>query len=129
MQTQEVGTLDEEAYPSDGPRKGLRMYRVVARARSDGMQVSAIVPAPIASDGEKNMPAKNLKIANAAKLGAKPAPRVKRIPSGGVIKYTARRPYVSDRGAPRIGPSPNASTYKLSGKRATVVPTLNLSMI
>jgi len=104
------------------------MYKVVARARSDGIHVSAIVPAPIASDGEKNIPAKNLKIASAAKFGAKPAPRVKSIPSGGVIRYTARRPYVSDRGAPSIGPKPKASTYRLSGKSATVVLTWNLSM-
>jgi hypothetical protein len=99
-----------KTYPSDGPRNGLRMYKVVARARSDGIQVSAMVPAPIASDGEKNIPAKNLKIANAAKFGAKPAPRVKRIPRGGVIRYTARRPNVSESGAPNIGPSPKAST-------------------
>jgi hypothetical protein len=62
------------------------MYKVVAKARSDGMQVSAMVPAPIASDGEKNMPARNLKIASPAKVGAKPAPSVKSIPSGGVIR-------------------------------------------
>ena len=78
--------MSEPTYPSDGPRNGLRMYRVVAKARSDGIQVSAMVPAPIASDGEKNIPARNLKIANPAKLGAKPAPSVKSMPSGGVIR-------------------------------------------
>lgn len=78
--------MSAPTYPSDGPRNGLRMYRVVAKARSEAAQVSAIVPAPIASDGEKNIPARNLKIASPAKLGAKPAPSVKRTPSGGVIR-------------------------------------------
>jgi hypothetical protein len=61
------------------------MYREVARARSEGGVVSAIVPAPMARDGEKNMPARNRKIARAAKLGAKPAPKVNKAARGGDI--------------------------------------------
>lgn len=83
---------DAETYPNEGPRKGLRMYMVVPIARSDGWHVSAMVPAPMARAGEKNMPARNLRMTSAAKFGANPAPRVKMAPSGGDIRYTVRRP-------------------------------------
>ena len=59
---------------------------VVAKARSDGGKISASVPAPIASAGEKNTPAKNLNITKPANVGAKPAPSVKRAARGGEMR-------------------------------------------
>ena len=80
------------AYPNAGPRNGVKMYKLLPRARSDAGHVSLIVPAPMANAGEKNIPEKNRNIMSAVMFGAKPAPIVKMAPRGGEIKYTARRP-------------------------------------
>lgn len=55
----------------------------MAAALSDGGLQSAIVPAPMARGGEKNMPARKRRITKPAKVGENPAPRVKRAPRGG----------------------------------------------
>lgn len=91
--------------------------------------MSATVPAPTANAGENIIPAKNRRIHNVQIFCENPAPMVKSAPRGGEIRYTIRRPYVSESGAARIGPNPSAMTKKVSGRRATVleIPKSSLS--
>jgi hypothetical protein len=58
-----------------------------------------------------------------------PAPKVKSAATGVEITYTHHLPYVSERGAARIGPNARATTNRVSGKIATVVLTLKSSFM
>lgn len=102
--------MEEETYPSAGPRNGLRIYKQLGAALCSALLTSEIVPAPIESEGEKVSPAKKRKMHSVQIFCEKPAPIVNSAPMGIESVYTICLPYVSERGAAIIGPNPKAKT-------------------
>jgi hypothetical protein len=68
--------------PNAGPRNGLKIYKELGPALCSALFVSATVPAPMESAGEKARPAKNLKMHNVQMFWANPDPIVKSAPMG-----------------------------------------------
>lgn len=96
--------------PKAGPINGARMTKTDANPPPSSItHISAIVPAPTARVGLPNAPERNLHINSVSRFWASPAPMVKRNETGRVSKYTALRPWVSDIGAPIIGPKASPS--------------------
>lgn len=70
------------SYPSPGPKNGIKMKTAETGPRVLARNVSDSEPAATAKTGAQHNPAMNLKKHKAPKLCVKPAPSVKRAPSG-----------------------------------------------
>jgi hypothetical protein len=88
--------------------------------------MSAIVPAPIAIGAAPEIPARALQTMRVATLFENPAPSVKMRHKGMHVRYTIRRPKVSESPPAIRGPKASPRTYRLRGSTATSLDTLNV---
>jgi hypothetical protein len=76
-----INAIWKDLYPSPGPRNGVRINIVEGTARCAGKNVSLMVPAATAKDGEKQNPAKKRKTQSSAIVRLYPAARVNELPN------------------------------------------------
>jgi len=88
-------------------------------------QTSANVPSISTRHGPPKKPAKNRQTVREAKLLDVPAPIMKRLKMGKLMKYTRDRPTCSLRCGVVIGAKAIPTRYNENGKMATVRDTLN----
>lgn len=123
---QSVSTFDSQivsrptTHPSEGPANGAIRNMLVAMARTRGGNKSAFVPAPTASAGLPDRPAKNRHTHTLAKLFESPTPSVKSINIGLDVRYTSFRPWPSLNGAVTTGPKARPNVKKVRPRIALV---------
>lgn len=89
-----------------GPPRVVTMKRAMLLPRSCGVgKISAKIPAATAMGAEAKMPVKSRKTRKEAHECARAEAMVKRVKSVKAHRVRRRRPYCSDRGAQKIGPS------------------------
>jgi len=92
------------------------------------LQTSANVPSISTRHGPPKKPAKNRQTTNDAKLLDTPAPMMKRLKMGKLMKYTGDRPSRSLRCGVMIGAKAMPTRYSDIGKIAAVIDTLNFAI-